>query len=146
MKLSREEKEGKSMAFGSIDYRQQAWVKELGDYLRAMKDEYLYIGKSCMTAVSNPILICDAAKRMSERDGNMLYGFFDDMTTLLHDNAHMLANTELGSYVSSEDGYIEDDDCYNLLARTALSAADIENGFDAPKSELVHWMRFVFMS
>lgn len=133
------------MAYGQIDYKRQEWAQKLGRYLRDVAEEYSSIGKSCRTRVSNPMLLSELSRRMDERDGNMLISFFDDMTDAILDNMHMLSNTEIGTYLSCEDDFIEDADCFELLARTALAAADEQNGFGKPKSMLLQWMSFMFM-
>lgn len=133
------------MAYGQIDYKSQEWTGKLGRYLRDVAEEYSIIGQNCRTRVSNPLLLGELMRKMDERDGNMLVSFFDDMTDAILDNMHMLSNTEIGTYLSCEDDFIEDDDCFELLARTALAAADERNGFGKPKSTLIQWMSFMFL-
>lgn len=111
-----------------------------------MISDYTQIGRVCVSRVTNPILVGELKQRMEDRDGNMLVVMFDDLSACILDNMPMFANSEIGTYRGAMDGFIEDDGCYEIIARTILDAADVEMGYEGSRSSLVQWMRWMFLS
>lgn len=134
------------MAVRKIAWKDQQWAKDLSQYLEDRKDEYYKIGYRCSHPVSNNLLVSELSCRMRENDGNMLVRLFDDLSECIFDNMQMLSCTEIGTYIEADEWCIEDDDCYELLSRTVLSAADAELGYGQGTSELMHWMRWMFLT
>lgn len=128
-----------------IEWKNEQWAKDMSRYMSDWKDEYFRIGYSCSQPVSNRMLVSDLSRRMKNRDGNMLLNMFDDFSECIFDNMPMLAHTEIGTYIDASEMYIEDDDCYELISRAILSAADAELGYGQDESELMQWMRWMFL-